>query len=459
MANPKVIIGNEEWCAFPALGVPAIKARVDSGAKTSALHAFNIQRFQYDNSPWVSFDVHPLQDNRLIVVHCKAPVCDKRWVKSSSGMSEKRYVIKVPMQLGDFMWDVEVTLTNRDSMGYRMLLGRNAMQNHVLVDPSDGCYLGNLSSEEISRLYNNDAQPPSGLNIALVVNTVGHYSNQRIIETAQERGHNITVIDVNESALLFGQQQAQCLQNASLMQPFDIVIPRFSTNRANYACALMQHFQLQGAYMVNNAHATQQARDKICTLQTMQQYQVPVLLHGFAPTDLYVQELIEQVGGAPLLIKGLQDDADKFYVLAKTTSAAESIIHAMHSQGAAIMVQEYSKASSQRYIRNLVLHDTILASIEKPIKITASDKARKVLRSKEIQLTDNEQAMVIRAAQAMNLVLAGVDIIRTERGTLFYGISPNPSFEDIENTVDINIAQCLMRSLEDKFQHKVAHHE
>ena len=138
----KVVVGAEEWCMFSTLGVPAIKARVDSGAKTSSIHAFNIQTFKRDNNPWVSFEIHPLQQNRTTTIRCEAPVIDRRNVKSSSGESEKRFVIKVPMQLGDHEWDVELTLTNRDSMGYRMLLGREAMNNRILVDPSESFLLG-----------------------------------------------------------------------------------------------------------------------------------------------------------------------------------------------------------------------------------------------------------------------------------------------------------------------------
>src|SRR5690606_19443495 len=121
----------------PTLGIPAIKARVDSGAKTSCVHAVNIQTFKRNGANWVSFEVHPLQDNRRIVARCEAPVVDRRTVRSSSGDSVKRLVVKVPMRLGEKIWDVELTLTNRDSMGYRMLLGREAMAGRMLVDPEE----------------------------------------------------------------------------------------------------------------------------------------------------------------------------------------------------------------------------------------------------------------------------------------------------------------------------------
>jgi ribosomal protein S6--L-glutamate ligase len=122
--NDKIIVGSEEWCSFPALGVPAIKARVDSGAKTSSIHAFNIQTFRREGILWVSFEVHPLQKNRRTVLRCERIVVDKRSVKSSSGLSETRYVISTLIKIESGTWEVELTLANRDSMGYRMLLGR-----------------------------------------------------------------------------------------------------------------------------------------------------------------------------------------------------------------------------------------------------------------------------------------------------------------------------------------------
>ena len=123
----KVVVGSEEWCSFPELGIPTIKTRVDSGAKTSALHAINIAPFIKNESNWVKFDINPIQNNSKTIIHCEAPLVDKRIVKSSSGFREQRYVIQTNLKIGEAIWPIEVTLTNRDTMGFRMLLGREAM--------------------------------------------------------------------------------------------------------------------------------------------------------------------------------------------------------------------------------------------------------------------------------------------------------------------------------------------
>lgn len=151
----KMIIGSDEWCAFPLLNIPAIKARVDSGAKTSSMHAINIVRFTRNNAHWVRFDVHPLQKNRKITVHCEAPLVEHRVIKSSSGDKENRPVICISLSLGGVTWDAEVTLTNRDSMGYRMLLGREAMNGRILIDPEKECFLGDKTKIELQALYSD----------------------------------------------------------------------------------------------------------------------------------------------------------------------------------------------------------------------------------------------------------------------------------------------------------------
>src|SRR5690606_28242730 len=116
-STQKTLVGSEEWCSLPELGIPAIKVRVDSGAKTSSLHACNLRPFSRDGKPWIAFDVHPLQGNRRTIVRCEAQVIDKRVVKSSIGHAEKRYVIRTVLGHQNQQWPIELTLTNRDSMG------------------------------------------------------------------------------------------------------------------------------------------------------------------------------------------------------------------------------------------------------------------------------------------------------------------------------------------------------
>ncbi|WP_191601201.1 ATP-dependent zinc protease [Marinomonas algicola] len=134
--SEKLIVGSLETCALPDLGITDLQVRVDTGAKTSSLHVDNVKKFTKEGKTWVKFDIHPDVYNVETVIHCESALHDIRSIKSSNGNSEKRFVIKTPLKMGDRIWPIEVTLTNRADMTYLMLLGREGMKDHILVDPS-----------------------------------------------------------------------------------------------------------------------------------------------------------------------------------------------------------------------------------------------------------------------------------------------------------------------------------
>ena len=139
------ILGWREWVALPALGIDRLKCKVDTGAKTSALHAFYVEEFSENGVSMVRFGLHPDNKSTEKEVHCSAPIADQRSVTDSGGHTEQRYVIRTPIILGKNRWEIEVTLTNRDTMTYRMLLGRAAVVDNFLVDAGNTYLMGKPS--------------------------------------------------------------------------------------------------------------------------------------------------------------------------------------------------------------------------------------------------------------------------------------------------------------------------
>ena len=148
------VVGWREWVSLPALGIPAIKAKVDTGAKTSCLHAFELELFQEAGVETVRFKIHPLRKDRNLVLTCRAPVLGRRTVRDSGGHSEERIVIETSIQVGDRLFSTPVTLTSREDMLFRMLLGRRLLAAaQVCVDPSASYLLGKISSRKAREMY------------------------------------------------------------------------------------------------------------------------------------------------------------------------------------------------------------------------------------------------------------------------------------------------------------------
>ena len=150
MASGPVLVGWREWVALPELGLLALRCKVDTGAATSAIHAEKIEAFERDGQPWARFRVRPfLRKHRKIVVWCEAPIVDERTVTSSSGHTEHRYVVLTPLRLGIRSsaptWAIELTLTDRRTMRFPMLLGRQAMEGRIIVDPGASNHLGKVN--------------------------------------------------------------------------------------------------------------------------------------------------------------------------------------------------------------------------------------------------------------------------------------------------------------------------
>jgi ribosomal protein S6--L-glutamate ligase len=454
MKQSKIILGSEEWCSLPELGIPAIKARVDSGAKTSALHAVNIAPFIKDGENWVRFDINPIQKNEKTIIHCEAKLIDKRIVKSSSGYREQRFVIQTHLEIGNEIWAIEMTLTNRDSMGFRMLLGREAMSGRTLVDPEEKYVLGQPSIENLKELYKNASAKKTGLRIGLLASNPSLYSNRRIMEAGEARGHEMHFLNIKECYMKLDADKPEIhYRGGKVLDNFDAIIPRIRPSITFYGCALTRQFEAMKVFCLNSAMAITQSRDKLYSLQLLLHNGVDIPTTGFANSPLDTDDLIKMVGGTPLIVKLLEGTQGKGVVLAETKKAAESVINAFKSLNANILVQEFIKEANGKDLRLFVVDSKVVATIQRE---AAAGEFRANIHmggtASVIKPTVEEKKIAIKAAKAMDLKVAGVDIIRSSKGPLLLEVNSSPGLEGIEGATHKDIAGEMIKAIEKNFK-------
>jgi len=454
--NDLAVLGSEEWCVFDELGIPAIKARVDSGAKTSSIQASNTKIVMRGGHEWVQFEVHPLQKDRRITISCEAPLIDRRTVRSSSGVSEERLVVRTPVRLGDQKFDIELTLTNRDNMDFRMLLGREALSGRYVVDPGQMLLMGDFSQEDLDKAYAPYIQKKTGLKIALLASNPNLYSNRRIMEAGEDRGHDMVFLNVELAYMKLDANAPEIRYRCgNILNEFDAIIPRIKPSVTFYACALIRQFHNLGVYCLNSAEAINQSRDKLFASQLFAKHDLHIPITGFAKSPNDTKDLIKMVNGAPLIIKLLESTQGKGVVLAETNKAAESVINAFKSVQTNILVQEFIKEANGQDIRCLVIDGKVVASMQRQAakgefraNIHQGGKAGKV------KITREERKLAVKAAKILNLTVAGVDIIRSNRGPLLLEVNSSPGLEGIENATGRDIALAMITTIEKKLKYQ-----
>ena len=448
----KLIVGSEEWCSLPGLGLPAIKARVDSGAATSSLHAFNIVPFQRDGALWISFEVHPLQNDRSVVVRHEAPVLEQRGVRNTSGISETRYVIQEELVLGVQRWPIELTLTHRDAMGYRMLLGREAMVGRVLVDPEGSHQLGEVEPADLEAMYAALRTERTGLRIALLASDAELYSNRRLLEAGEERGHRMEFLNVKQCYMRLDPQNSEMhYRGGNVLERIDAVIPRIRPSVTFYGCAITRQFESMGIRVLNAAEPIKRSRDKLLASQLFVRHGLSMPVTGFASSPLDTKDLIKMVGGAPLILKLLEGAQGRGVVLAETQKAAESVINAMKSLNANLLVQEFIKEAGGKDLRCFVIGNKMVCAIERTAAVgDFRSNIHQGGSAQAVRIRPEERKLAVAATRALGLDVAGVDIIRSERGPLLLEVNSSPGLEGIETATGKDLAGQMIQELERK---------
>ncbi len=287
------------------------------------------------------------------------------------------------------------------------------------------------------------------MKIAILSRNKKLYSTRRLIEACEQRGHEPMVLDALRCYMEVVQSVPTVHFKGEILPKFDAVIPRIGASVTFYGTAVLRQFEMMGAYPLAESVAISRSRDKLRSLQLLSRKGLGLPITGFAHDPDDVQDLIKMVGGAPLVIKLLEGTQGIGVVLAETKKAAESVIEAFMGLKANIMVQEFIKESAGSDIRCLVVGDKVVAAMKRQgLPGEFRSNLHRGGNATLVKITPTERATAVKAAQVMGLGVAGVDILRSERGPLIMEVNSSPGLEGIENATGKDIAGLIVEHIE-----------
>ena len=446
--DKELVFGWEEWVALPGLGLPAIRAKIDTGAKSSSIHAFMIEPYGRGAKKRVRFGVHPIPERPNIVVYCSAELLGQREITSSNGETELRYIIRTNLRVGGQDWPIEMSLTNRETMQYRMLIGRSALRENIIVDPNLSCVQGSLSPKLYDAIPKNKTRR-TGLKIGILSREPDNYSTRRLIEAAEERDHMVEVINTTQCYMNITSHRPEVHMNGHSLEGFDVVIPRIGASVTFYGMAVVRQFEAMGVYSLNSAASIGVSRDKLHAHQLLAWSGIGMPDTGFARSPKVTSELIKFVKGAPLVVKLLEGTQGRGVVLAETRKAAESVIESFLGMQISVLVQEFIKEAGGSDIRCFVIGDKVVAAMKRQ---GAEGEFRSNIHrggtAMTVKITPEERSTAVRAARTMGLNVCGVDILRTNHGPVVMEVNSSPGLEGIETVTGKDIAGMIIHFLE-----------
>jgi len=287
------------------------------------------------------------------------------------------------------------------------------------------------------------------MHIALLSRNRNLYSTRRLIEAAEQRGHSARVVDTLRCYMSIASHHPSIHYKGEELEPFDAVIPRIGSSVTFYGCAVLRQFEMMGTYVLNDNVSITRSRDKLRSLQLLSRKGLGLPITGFAHSPDDIPDLITMVRNAPLVIKLLEGTQGIGVVLAETNQAAESVIQAFMGMKANIMVQEYIKEAKGADIRCFVIGDKVVASMKRQ---AAEGEFRSNLHrggsATTIRITPEERSTAIRAAKAMGLRVAGVDLLRSNHGPVIMEVNSSPGLQGIEKATGKDIAGLIIEHLE-----------
>ena len=287
------------------------------------------------------------------------------------------------------------------------------------------------------------------MKIAILSRKASLYSTSRLVEAAKARGHEVRVINPLRCYMNITSHRPSIHYNTEQLEGFDAVIPRIGASVTFYGCAVVRQFEMMGVYPLNESVAISRARDKLRSLQLLARKGIGLPVTGFAHSPDDIQDVIKMVGGAPLVIKLLEGTQGIGVVLAETGKAAESVIEAFLGLRANILVQEFIAEAGGSDIRCFVIGEKVVAAMKRTGK--EGDFRSNLHRggsAELIRITPEERSTATRAAKAMGLNVAGVDILRSNHGPVVMEVNSSPGLEGIEQATGKDVAGMIVQFLE-----------
>lgn len=287
------------------------------------------------------------------------------------------------------------------------------------------------------------------MNIKILSRNSNLYSTKRLIEAARKRHHHVEVIDPLKCDLIIEKRKPSIFYRGKMILETDAVIPRIGASVTFYGTAVVRQFEMMGVFTTTESQSLVRSRDKLRSLQVLSRARLGLPKTVFTNYSKDVGEVIDHVGGAPLIIKLLEGTQGLGVVLAETKNAAESVIEAFNGLQARVIVQEFIKEAGGADIRALVVDGHVVGAMKRQGK---EGEFRSNLHrggsATVIELTDEEETAAIKAAKAMGLGVAGVDMLQSSRGPLILEVNSSPGLEGIEAATGKDIAKTIIRYIE-----------
>lgn len=289
------------------------------------------------------------------------------------------------------------------------------------------------------------------MKIAILSRDASLYSTKRLKEAGEQRGHEIKIIDHLRCYMNITAHRPSIMYQGKLLEDVDAVIPRIGASNTFYGTAVVRQFEMMGVFTANESQAISRSRDKLRCLQILAKEGIGLPVTGFAHSTQDIEGVINIVGGAPLVIKLLEGTQGIGVVLAETDQAAKSVIEAFRGLDANILVQEFIKEAKGADLRCFVIDDKVVGSMKRQ---GAPGEFRSNLhrggKAEKIKLTPEERSTAVRAAKAMGLKVAGVDMLRSNHGPVVMEVNSSPGLEGIESATGIDMAGKIIEFLEKK---------